>query len=100
MISSTLNLLQVRRRDKDGRLKPLTLSARLSLLRAHGVHQVDREESAAIETIQVRLKTMDILPKARKGGRKDGYALRGLKFIQKISWLNIFIAMVSNLLWG
>ena len=43
----------MRRRDKDGRLKPLTLSARLSLLRAHGVHQVDREESAAIEIIQV-----------------------------------------------
>ena len=43
----------MRRRDKDGRLKPLTMSARLSLLRAHGVHQVDREESAAIEIIQV-----------------------------------------------
>ena len=46
-------VLKVRRRDKDGRLKPLSMSARLSLLRAHGVHQVDREESAAIETIQV-----------------------------------------------
>ena len=45
--------MKVRRRDKDGRLKPLSMSARLSLLRAHGVHQVDREESAAIETIQV-----------------------------------------------
>ena len=45
--------VQVRRRAKDGRLKPLTMSARLSMLRAHGVHQVDREESAAIETIQV-----------------------------------------------
>lgn len=43
---------KVRRRAKDGRLKPLTMSARLSMLRAHGVHQVDREESAAIETIQ------------------------------------------------
>ena len=54
-LSIALNLycVQVRRRAKDGRLKPLTMSARLSLLRAHGVHQVDREESAAIETVQV-----------------------------------------------
>ena len=50
---STRYFSQVRRRDKLGRLKPLSLSARVSLLRSHGILQIDRRESAAIERIQV-----------------------------------------------
>merc|ERR1712107_955000 len=35
-----------------GRLKPLSMSARVSLLRSHGILQIDREESADIEKLQ------------------------------------------------
>ena len=36
-----------------GRMKPLSLSARVSLLRSHGILQIDRRESANIEKLQV-----------------------------------------------
>jgi len=41
---------KVRRKPKP--LKPLSLSARLSLLRSHGIHQIDRGESKIIEKLQ------------------------------------------------
>lgn len=36
-----------------GRMKPLSMSARVSLLRSHGILQIDRRESANIEKLQV-----------------------------------------------
>ena len=41
-------------RRKPKPLKPLSLSARLSLLRSHGIHQIDRGESKIIEKLQVQ----------------------------------------------
>ena len=50
-----------RRGKKKGgrlkRLKPLSLSARISLLRSHGILQIDRGESRDIERVQVRQDT-------------------------------------------
>ena len=51
-----------RRGKKKGgrlkRLKPLSLSARISLLRSHGILQIDRGESRDIERVQVRQNTL------------------------------------------
>ena len=44
---------KVKRKTKLGRLKPLTMSARMSLLRSHGIYQIDRKESQSIERLQV-----------------------------------------------
>jgi len=41
---------KVRRKTKP--LKPLSLSARLSLLRSHGIYHIDRRESKVIEKLQ------------------------------------------------
>lgn len=41
-----------RRKGRLRRLKALSLSARLSLLRSHGILQIDRRESADIERVQ------------------------------------------------
>ena len=45
--------LKGRRRNRPGRLKPLSMSARVSMLRSHGIYQIDRGESATIEHLQV-----------------------------------------------
>ena len=43
-----------KRKGRLKRMKPLSLSARMSLLRSHGILQIDRGESADIERVQVR----------------------------------------------
>ena len=45
--------LKGRRKTRPGRLKPLSMSARVSILRSHGIYQIDRVESATIEHLQV-----------------------------------------------
>ena len=45
--------LKGRRKTRPGRLKPLSMSARVSILRSHGIYQIDRGESADIENLQV-----------------------------------------------
>ena len=45
--------LKGRRKNRPGRLKPLSMSARVSILRSHGIYQIDRGESADIENLQV-----------------------------------------------
>jgi len=46
-----------KRKGRFKRLKPLSLSARLSLLRSHGILQIDRGESSDIERVQASRAT-------------------------------------------
>ena len=52
-LSNISKIKSKRKARVGGRLKPLSMSARVSLLRSHGILQIDREESADIEKLQV-----------------------------------------------
>jgi len=51
-LSNISKIKSKRKARVGGRLKPLSMSARVSLLRSHGILQIDREESADIEKLQ------------------------------------------------